>query len=36
MDINVPPQGALGFRGGTRRKQKPVKEGEKVRQESRR
>lgn len=37
MDTNVlPPQGALGLRGGKGRKKKPGKKAKKVRQESRR
>lgn len=35
MGINMPLQGALGYKGWER-KAKPVKEAEKVRQESRR
>lgn len=35
MDINIPLQGALGYKRWER-KEKPVKEAEKVRQESRR
>lgn len=41
MDTNIFPQGVLGFKvvglgGEGRREKKPVKEAEKVRQESRR